>query len=652
MNENNKQLLLDYFVGSIEETRHDDTPKIAKVKEYNKNLTEEIKNYDPNLDDWEINFQLERNDFFVLFCSSSHLDGFDWFFTKSFIIVVNKRFEIIKYFDSYSSGISFNKFSRTIDNDSSEGTIYAIDNIIDESSNIVKQRIILLNDFTLEDDVQLLNSWYIPNYNNNLITPISFYKKLDEGKYFLTWKCYNNNYDVIYTGALEFINNVGSENEWNWFPYNGNLKVDILASQPIWIDNELNFKIFSSQRITENNNHNTQNICILTRNNENCVVQQILALPIQCKNVGQIMNAVMLGDSVMYYTQTSLSTLQNTKYVIMLNLNDYTSKIYYDKEDYIYEKLENCYRSSYDDISIFTKNGMFYFYRIYHEYTNYFIDNVWHPNYEHYDLYLNQIFNNEKFEYFVYDGKEFVNSGSSFDCSFSCVRVYDLYNFNIIYPTKIIQAIQIFNPTRYNGIPYISSQSLNAESAILYNEEDPIFARGLYNKTVNDNVAVYILEIPYNLLNNEMINNKSIISKTNTNIIDDNTSMSKNVYETVYLNYVHLINIIDNNDNKFIISKEGSSRLCHSINSDNDYINQYISKARVVYYDNTNEIKKLNLSKIEEDNYEVEFTINVLKNINYIELISNDETTVYQKIELDNLELNKIYKIKQRIRKG
>ena len=184
-------------------------------------------------------------------------------------------------------------------------------------------------------------------------------------------------------------------------------------------------------------------------------------------------------------------------------------------------------------------------------------------------------------------------------------------------------------------------------SGILYDDNnDVIFARNLYNKTVNDRVTQSTIEIPNNYLNDKMIAKQDLISETNSIMVEKENIITKNVYETVYLNFINTLQMINNNDtNNPILNPVGATRLNESISEVQDYDNQKISKAKINYQDGTNSIIPIAFTQV-ENAMRTNFTIYVNKGIINIELISQDEDTVYNTITSE-FELNKTYIISQ-----
>ena len=184
-------------------------------------------------------------------------------------------------------------------------------------------------------------------------------------------------------------------------------------------------------------------------------------------------------------------------------------------------------------------------------------------------------------------------------------------------------------------------------SGILYDDNnDVIFARNLYNKTVNDRVTQSTIEIPNNYLNDKMIAKQDLISETNSIMVDKSNVITKNIYETVYLNFINTLQMINNNNtNNPILNPVGATRLNESISEIQDYDNQKMSKAKINYQDGTNSIIPIAFSQV-ENAMRTNFTIYLNKGIINIELLSQDEDTVYNTITSE-FELNKTYIISQ-----
>ena len=185
------------------------------------------------------------------------------------------------------------------------------------------------------------------------------------------------------------------------------------------------------------------------------------------------------------------------------------------------------------------------------------------------------------------------------------------------------------------------------KSSILYDENnDVIFARNLYNKTISDRVTQSTIEIPNNYLNDVMIAKQDLISETNSIMVDNNNTITKNIYETLFINFINTLQMINKNDlNNPILNPTGAIRLNQSISQVQDYTSQKISKAKINYADNSNKIIPISFIQVGSV-MRTEFTIYNSKGIINIELISEDEKTTYNTITGD-FELNKTYTVSQ-----
>lgn len=227
------------------------------------------------------------------------------------------------------------------------------------------------------------------------------------------------------------------------------------------------------------------------------------------------------------------------------------------------------------------------------------------------------------------------------------IKVYNLYN--LFYQSKDsgTSHLQIYNANNYNGKSYTNINSMVPNQGILYdNQNKPIFARNLYNKTITGRTTQSTVEVPNNYLNDKIIEKENLLSETNSILISNNQTITKNIYETLNINFINTLQIRnDNDDANPIFNPVGASRLNNSISNLIDYENAKMSKYRINYSDNTNRIIN-NIWAPIGNFYRTIINIYVNKEIKSIDFISDDENTIYCSIS-PILEINKIYKIKQ-----
>lgn len=657
MNGNYKKELLNYLTGTIEFKNNKNEPLIKQIKTINNSLENFIKqNYDDLSEKWEIRILLTRGDYIICF-----IDDFFWGenipmskkgkWKKSFIVVMDKNYSPLKFIDKYSSGTLFNQFIISNSEDVEKGNFYLIDNVYNEDLTINRKRILIINDFTLKNfEVNLLSSFEIPKYNNNLIEIRQFVKNQNQGKYFLLYE--NKNVG----GGLEFVNNVGSENEWNFYPYTGikNINWDgYLSCQVKWIDEEIDFKIFCEYSIAINQNNNSVALAILksnkTNETKNTIDDKNFSLPNECKNVGQIINSLLIGNKIIFETITTLSTLEDTKYIIEYDLENLSYSIRYKKEDYIDSSIDNnSFENSYDSFRLFSLNGQFYFIRNYVYYKRIHNSDWNETNTEYYnnDLYLYQILEDKVYEFYIKDLEQENNTNYKLFVS----SLYNLYEFGLIFHNYIIDIKEIFNIFNYNGLPNNNENCLVPNSIELYSNNELVFARNIYNLAINDNMTISSVEIPNNYINDIDITTKKLISKTNLELINNSDTLRKNIYEKIYLNFISFLQIVDKNNNNNSINIEASAYLNNAMNTENNYDKTKLYNKAILYYQNGS-IKEIlyEYQNKQECSVNIVLAIGVDDYLDRLELVSNDKTKVYQTIDLSTLEIGKYYNINQKL---
>lgn len=253
---------------------------------------------------------------------------------------------------------------------------------------------------------------------------------------------------------------------------------------------------------------------------------------------------------------------------------------------------------------------------------------------------------------FVYTEDSISTSSSPFGFKIvSFANNFNLLNVDLYTDTQTLRFNTIYNPNNYNGDEYNSDETMVPQYANIYNSNNVvIFSRNLYNKTINNNTTTSTLEIPNLYLNDVILAKQNLISKTN-NILNENIgNFSKNIYESLYINFINTITIKDTNDvNNEIERIDGEIALNQEIS--NQLLSTSIAnKYRIVYTLKDNVIKVFDDSEIQlmtNDLAMYEFNVFVDSEIQRIEIISNDENVIYATIDGANLEIGNIYKISQ-----
>lgn len=229
---------------------------------------------------------------------------------------------------------------------------------------------------------------------------------------------------------------------------------------------------------------------------------------------------------------------------------------------------------------------------------------------------------------------------------FEIANSYNLYNINICGLT----GVYVFGETVYNGQPYFSDESLIPETMTLYGagSTTPIFSRNLYNVTKVGNVITSILQVPYNYLNNEIIGEEKLKSKTNSTIDDSHEEITKNIYEELYINNINSYKVYDQN-NGSTYNQDSSLELTNNIF--NGFENNYkIKKYRINYADETFENKDLEHIERTDNVGTINIYFYLTKKGKNLQIYDENFTVPFVEIDISNLEINKIYQIVQKVK--
>ena len=266
--------------------------------------------------------------------------------------------------------------------------------------------------------------------------------------------------------------------------------------------------------------------------------------------------------------------------------------------------------------------------------------------------YIEPITNNVYEEYIISSGQHIV-----YTTIYDYVDYYytDLYNLINIYipvygtPNTTERLTFDFNILNYNGLPYENIDALYPRKGRLYDDNNMmVFARNLYNKTVYGNTTLSQLQLPNTLLNNTTISTQTLVSQTDLVLNENQETITKNIYETVYFNFYNTLLIQDRNNPTYVNNVPASEVLNNSISSTTNYNNDKATKYRITYNDNTTEVNSITPT-ITNDvaTYTIKLTTVYNNPAKTIEIISENGSTTYQTIDVSNLTPGKIYNITQ-----
>ena len=213
----------------------------------------------------------------------------------------------------------------------------------------------------------------------------------------------------------------------------------------------------------------------------------------------------------------------------------------------------------------------------------------------------------------------------------------------------------IYNKDNYNCISFEKRdgeevKTLLPRQGVIYDGsgEDVIFARNLYNFKTYKNKNTSILNIPSSYLNDTTLNSNALISFYNNSIVKNEEPITKNIYEDLYINYLNTITMQNRNTENYIDNLEGAIRLNQSTCKEFDYDNQKATKLKINYSDGTFIIGGATHTITDHvATYDLYIINPSDKNVTSLEIISEDEKTTYQKIQMPTLKPNTTYRIKQ-----
>ena len=649
MTEEAKKNLLDYMLGKM--------PSESGVEE---EIFQSINNVSRN-DDWDSalpsgwnNFryegliQVQNSELLVLYGGYKTTDDE----VRGIITVLNNDFVPLTSIYQYDNG-TYLRYIQCMAQ-SEDNTFYAVDcpdfpHDRKWSFTTSQKRFLMFNNF-----IQPINNDYVLTLQKSYIFPTDYFN-------FYCRKLFKNNNSAHYVMVGNYLRtqsnpqvdgirvvelkvNVGSENEWD--------KIDDDGTGWLMGDGYVEFQDdnYFLEILLNDTANSSRELFIWTKDFSSAYpsLKSIMTFDFHpCVDSLQYKNqSVFLNKNEIYFVQNNQrwgnSGVLDAKYIGLYyyNVSTNQSKTIYEKYlgDYDYCNLEAIY---------IVKNNN----DIYVE----FNDNVTIvENVALADYYFQKLVNDEWKPKSVSSQKYFIfNRRALFVTNEFNLLNYISYMLN---PQKrywyIPNIKEIYNEANYNGESFIDKNSLNSHSAILYSNSSPVFARNLYNKTQNGATTTSTIEIPNNYLNDTLVDQKDLMSVNNNVIISDTNGFTKNVYETVYLNFVNTISVVNQNETQSVYNNEVATKLNTSINNPTDYDNLKLTKFRINYQDGTNSVSNLQATPQNDSSYQLLMTFYLSKLANTLELISEDEQTVYLTYNLANAEINKYYSFKQRVRIG
>lgn len=548
-------------------------------------------------------------------------------YNNGFVIIVDEEYNPVQLITSFDNGVQLNKIQ--IMNVDENGEFFMIDEVDG------KFRFIMLNNILLKREnedykMNLRKSYFFPSeYNPSTVSSlgIQMLKKVIGSSYYLMIFNLSQSGDVGNSGKASVLTlkvNVGSENEWKIYSYNQS--ADFRASD-IYISydsNNLNFRL--GGQILSMSDYKLR-ACEFLKFDSDDIVFRLY-------NVES--KIFYYNNTIAYGYNVSFPSANNVKFLIY--------KFYLSDEIYSFEYDELwSYETSFVEYGLFDTTIM----RMLKVNNEVFFEIMVLVNDDVFEYQLGRIIGDN-----VYAEKigNFTNSNTFELTNFFVYKQYNLYRFYIQAGNEVYIIYQVYNSSNFNGVEYENINSLLPKYSNLYNDDNEIvFSRNLYNKVINENTTTSTIEVPNVMLNDSTIVKEELVSDTNTSLIINQQNVVKNIYETLYFNFINSVSIYDNNKNNKLINKYASSMLNKSINNVLDYDDIKLSKIKINYSDGTNEVEKVSTVKISDYKYNIFFNFYVKKNVDTIEFISEDEKIIYLNINANNLQINNLYKISQNV---
>lgn len=584
-------------------------------------------------------------------------------YRKGYIILFDDNMNKVALLTQYDSGTDFSPF--VLLNVDEKGQIYGVDYSLRDGN--YKNRFIMLNNISVKQPTQEYKAVLRQSYFIQCSDDSSF-----ENLHMLNYICKDPNSShyamgrTVY-GVLELKINVGSENEWTYYRDTPSTfpSVVLPVTHPLILWNEDGIMSFTAYYIGDSNN--TGNWGIYKATNDGTTINTSAEL----FNIDTTYNESGYEEFRPNFSSTAFTsyrafsiytTAQNTAYIMLGGTYYYGTqlrarydvlRVHMNNIQFMYEDWE--LETSERDINMFCDlellNG------------NMFIKYYWQPLSDGNNNYLVNVYMINSQEN-IEDKKTIAEVEPSEISKFHVFGIRNVYELYTIYwlgrdfdssLMMLSKTNLIYGEGHMNGLPGKTAVSLVPVQIRLYDDEGIIFARTLYNMTINNNILECTAQVPNTMLNDTTIIGEKLMSYDMLEISSNSEEITKNIYETLYVNIFNKVNMVNKNDlNNPISNPIGASRLIYSVstrlepNSDT-YDNSKINKIRINYKNGESYIKNIISCNITNNISDIQFQITPISDILNIEIISNDEKTVYQRIvEVDNYEIGKTYKISQK----
>lgn len=634
-----KRTLFDYLIGRLPKENGTDEEIFKEINDLPRdNWISALPNGYNNFK-YEGIIQAQNSDLLVLYGGYKTTDDE----VRGIITILNNNFEPIKTIYQYDSGTYLQYIMCMIQEEDGSFTITTCPDFPgdkSESFTTSDKRFIITNNFTQNVNgnyILLLNKSYIIPYKNNYVRKM--YKDPNSSHYVLICSTLRS-FDQI--RVIELKINVGSENEWS---YTDTDNYWILGNSYVEFDENSNFFV---ELLLSTNSPSKGNIISIWSKDFSSSSYDYKT--IHTFNYRPYIDSDNYENQVVFLNKNEVYFVQNNQHWGTRGTAEkkYIGLYYYNIETEQFKTIYENFLGEYDfcnleAIYINQNNNDLYI-----EFNN----NIEDANYLA-DYYFQRLENKQWNP---------IKVGSQENFIYYQRGIYVSNNYNLLkivmYPVnprratwKLYNIKENYNSSKYNGEPYINTNALISDNAEIYSNNSLVFARNLYNKSLNNNTTVATVEVPNNYLNNIDITSKNLLSETNLTMIEDMNVAQKNIYETLYINFINTLLIADRNNATQVLNQQASTYLNAQINDDEGYSKaQIYPKVVITYQDNSTKEIAFEYQNIEDISADIVFALYVDQPMQSAEIVSNDKSMIYQTINLINLEQEKYYVIRQNLK--
>ena len=523
-----------------------------------------------------------------------------------FVYIANDKMEKVAILTTLTSGSEL--FPIISMNQSEDGTMYALGN---------GNRVLLFNNILIPINnqyiIRLRQSYIIPG-SNSYVYPYqqnTIRKVYGEATYYIVF------YESYFppqsnTRILEFKINVGSDNEWNVYTTDNRYTLNRIFS--VFIEkngSNIDYYFYSTDY--------NKNLISYKLNNGILTKQIITYIDDSYYHLGSCIFAKNKNDIYVSWRDEVLNKLkiarilnnqvENIKELTYANLDSYPNVLMYNIYGVITINIFRYQNSGtaepYMTLGIVDGN-------------NYYFTDDFLTNLDRETMILGIIIAN-----------------------------YNLIKMFIPVPSGTQKYFLDYNPLNYNGLPYSNYNQTKAVKGRLYSNNEMVFARNLYNTTLLNNSATHTVNVPNTLLNGTEIDTENLIGETNTTLVSKTTTITKNIYENLYINFINTINVLDEDTNKYFQDTATYINQNVNIGTQTNCEDTFVGKVNINF---TTPITQNIIWTWNTDHYETSFTIDCRTEIpSSIDFISNDLSTIYLS-KIPNITVGSYYTVSQKLR--